>query len=123
MPQLMISLAMLYQPGIRLTLPLMLSQPGNAFQHSNLPTICSCASCNLFTTGGRGTPDGGIFKKDIYIYSPITTSWVYISDLSEVLSHSATVAILSSTEILVIGGEGDSHRTSIVYKGTLHLEL
>ena len=93
---------------------------------SNTPTYQPSAAVlagNLFTIGGRGTPDGGAVKKDIYIYSPSTNSWVYISDLPGVLSHSAAVAFLSSTEILVIGGEGDGHRASIVYKGTLHLKL
>ena len=93
---------------------------------SNTPTYQPSAAVlagNLFTIGGRGTPDGGAFKKDIYIYSPSTNSWVYINDLPGVLSHPAAVAILSSMEILVIGGEGDGHRASIVYKGTLHLNL
>ena len=77
---------------------------------------------NLFTIGGRETSEGGAFKEDIYMYSPSINSWVYVSDLPGVLSNSA-VALLSSTEILVIGGEGDGHRSSIVYKGTLHLKL
>ena len=77
---------------------------------------------NLFAIGGREIPEGGAYKEDIYMYSPSTNSWVYISDLPRILSNPA-VALLSSTEILVIGGEGDGHRARIVYKGTLHLKL
>ena len=36
---------------------------------------------NLLTIGGRETSEGGATKKEVYMYSPSTDSWVYISDL------------------------------------------
>ena len=41
------------------------------------------------------------------MYSPSTTSWIYISDLPAP-HYNTTVAVLSSTEILVIGDLNDS---------------
>ena len=71
---------------------------------------------NILAIGG-----GGAAKKKIYMYSPSTNSWIYVSDLPAPRSHTA-VAVLSSTEILVIGGWDDSYCTiDTVYKGTLHL--
>ena len=68
----------------------------------------------------------GITK--VHMYSPSTNSWIYISDLPIKLTGAA-FAILSSTEILVIGGWTDAcfgemrQRVDSVYKGTLHLKL
>ena len=79
---------------------------------------------NLLAIGGKETSSyGGAKKKEVYMYSPSTNSWIYISDLPAPRSETA-VAVLSSTEILVIGGrsDGDS-RVNTVYKGTLHLKL
>ena len=77
----------------------------------------------LLAIGGEETSRGGAVKKEVYMYSPSTNSWIYISDLSAPRSCTA-VAVLSSTEILVIGGQywygGCSVNT--VYKGTLHLK-
>ena len=71
------------------------------------------------------TPGGGAVKKEVYMYSPFTNSWIYISDLPAPQSETA-VAVLSSTEILVIGGWGDGGRSSprvkTVYKGILCLK-
>ena len=53
------------------------------------------------------------------MYSPSTNSWIYISDLPAPRSSTA-VAVLSSTELLVIGGY-DGGRVNTVYKGTLTL--
>ena len=53
------------------------------------------------------------------MYSPSTNSWIYISDLPAPRSYTA-VAVLSSTEVLVIGGWDDG-RVNTVYKGTLTL--
>ena len=55
--------------------------------------------------------------KEIYMYSPSTNSWIYISDLPAPRSRT-TVSVLSSTEVLVIGGWADD-RVNTVYKGTL----
>ena len=53
------------------------------------------------------------------VYSPSANSWIYISDLPAPRSLSG-VAILSSTEILVIGGWCGG-RINTVHKGTLVL--
>ena len=80
---------------------------------------------NLLAIGGHETSEGGATKKRVYMYSPSTNSWIYISDLPAPRSGPA-VAILSSTEILVIGGWSGGHfgdRVDTVYKGTLHLNM
>ena len=80
---------------------------------------------NLLAIGGKETSSiGGADKKEVYMYSPSTNSWIYIIDLPAPRSYTA-VAVLSSTEILVIGGECDGGRSRVnsVYKGTLHLKL
>ena len=74
---------------------------------------------NLFAIGGDETSEGGADMKEVYMYSPSTNSWIYISDLPAPRSCT-TVAILTSTEIQVIGG-WDFGRINTVYKGTLHL--
>jgi N-acetylneuraminic acid mutarotase len=79
---------------------------------------------NLLAIGGDETSKGGAAKKEVYMYSPSTNSWIYISDLPAPRSLTA-VAVLSSTEVLVIGGWVDGWeggRVNTVYKGTLHLK-
>ena len=75
---------------------------------------------NLLTIGGSERFMG----TKVYMYCPSTTSWIYISDVP-IRQAGATVAVLSSTEILVIGGwiEDDVFLECLdsVYKGTLHL--
>ena len=88
----------------------------------NTPTYRPAAavlSGNLLAIGGKETSEGGVDMKEVYMYSPFTNSWIYISDLPAPRAITAT-AVLSSTEILVIGGE-DGHRMNTVYKGTLEL--
>ena len=92
----------------------------------NTPTCGPAAAVlcgSLFVIGGQETPIGEADKKEIYMYSPSTNSWIYVSDLPAPRSR-ATVAILSSTEILVIGGEATtaSGYTNTLYKGTLYLK-
>ena len=90
---------------------------------SNTPTYCPAAAVlagNLLAIGGDETYEGGAVKKEVYMYSPSTNSWIYISDLPAPLSATA-VAVLSSTEVQVIGGFGDSDSVNTVYKGTLTL--
>ena len=74
---------------------------------------------NLLAIGGNETSKGGADMKEVYMYSPSTNSWIYISDLPAPRARTI-VAILSSTEILVIGG-CDSGRVNTVYKGILHV--
>ena len=88
----------------------------------NTPTHQPAAAVlagNLLAIGGKETSEGGAIKKEVYMYSPSTNSWVYISDLPSPRSTTA-VAVLSSTEVLVIGG-WDGGRVNTVYKGTLTL--
>ena len=74
---------------------------------------------SLLAIGGDEISTGGANMKAVYMYSPSTNSWIYISDLSAPRSHTA-VAVLSSTEVLVIGGR-DGINVNTVYKGTLQL--
>ena len=74
----------------------------------NTPTYRPTAAVlagNLLTVGGTETSQLaiGAVKKEVYMYSPSTNSWIYFRDLPEPRSNT-TVAVLSSTEILVIGG-------------------
>ena len=89
---------------------------------ANTPTYRLAAAVlagNLLAIGGRETSKGGADKKEVYMFSPSTNSWIYISDLPEPRSNTA-VAVLSSTEILVIGVEkSDGNKVNTTYKGTL----
>ena len=89
----------------------------------NTPTYWPAAAVlagNLLAIGGKETSKGGAAMKEVYMYSPSTNSWVYISDLNAPRARTAA-AVLSSTEVLVIGGY-DSGRVKTVYKGSLHLK-
>ena len=78
---------------------------------------------NLLAIGGKETSSkGGPDKKEVYMFSPSTNSWIYISDLPEPRFKTA-VAVLSSTEILVIGGKCDRVNVKTAYNGTLQLKL
>ena len=78
---------------------------------------------NLLAIGGRATSEfGAAEKKDVYMFSPSTDSWLYISDLPQPRSYT-TAAVLSSTEILVIGGWCSDTRVNTTYKGTLQLKV
>ena len=85
------------------------------------PTAAVLAG-NLLAIGGDEAPTRGAAKKEVYMYSPSTNSWIYISDLPAPRSDSI-VAILSSTEILVIGGWKDGDIENSTYKGTLNFNL
>ena len=92
----------------------------------NTPTYGPTATVlagKLLAVGGRETSGlAGEAKKEIYMYSLSTNSWIYISDLPAPRSRT-TAVVLSSTEILVIGGWDDGHdMVHTVYKGTLHLQ-
>ena len=90
---------------------------------ANTPTYQPAAAVlagNLLAIGGDDMSRGGAAKKAVYMYSPSTNSWIYISDLPA--SRFATVAaVLSSTEVLVIGGWDGDDSGNTVYKGTLHV--
>ena len=76
---------------------------------------------NLLAIGGDESAEGGADMKEVYMYSSSTNSWIYISDLPAPLSN-ATAAVLSSTEILVIGGYNGC-RVNTVYRGNLHIDV
>ena len=81
------------------------------------PAAAVLAGC-LLAVGGNKTSKGGAANKDIYMYSSSTNSWTYISDLPAPRSRAA-VAVVSSTEVLVIGGWDEGKRVNTVYMGTL----
>ena len=85
---------------------------------TNYAPAATMLAGKLLAIGGKETSD----KKEVYMFSPSTNSWIYISDLPEPRSVTA-VAVLSSTEILVIGGWCGMSRVSTTYKGTLQLKL
>jgi N-acetylneuraminic acid mutarotase len=82
------------------------------------PTAAVLAD-DLLAIGGRETSqERSAAKKEVYIYCPSTNSWNYISNLPAPRGGTA-VAVLSSTEVLVIGSYDDVGRVNTVYKGTL----
>jgi hypothetical protein len=90
----------------------------------NTPTYEPAAAVlagNLLAIGGDETSKGGADMKAVYMYSPSTNSWIYISDLPAPRSSTA-VAVLSSIEVLVIGGFDGRDTVNTVHKGTLHLK-
>ena len=57
----------------------------------------------------------------VHVYSPCTSAWIHISDLPAPRVWTAT-AMLSPTELLVIGGWNNRRRQNSVYKGLLRIE-
>ena len=88
--------------------------PNTPTYHSSAGTLAN----SLLAIGGDKTSTGGAAAKEVYVYSPLANSWLYISDLLAPRSTTA-VAILSSTKVLVIGGWVDGVRVNTVYMGTL----
>ena len=91
----------------------------------NTPTYIPAAAVlagNLLAIGGahHDQAETGDVVKEVYMYSPSTNSWIYISDIPAPRANTA-VAILSATEILVIGGY-NAGTVNTVYKGTLKIE-
>ena len=76
---------------------------------------------SILAMGGKKVPSG-TNAHEVYMYMPAINSWIYFSDLPAPQFGSA-VAVLSSTEILVIGGYHNENRLSTVYRGTLHLNV
>jgi N-acetylneuraminic acid mutarotase len=88
----------------------------------NTPTYRPAAAVlagNLLAIGGRETSKEGADMMEVYMYSPSANSWIYISDLPSAPRSFTAVAVLSSTEILVIGGWVGHGRVNTVYKGML----
>jgi hypothetical protein len=83
--------------------------------HDHIHPLISIISSNEISKGGAD-------MEEIYmtLYSPSTNSWIYISDLPAPRSVPA-VAVLSSTEILLIGGYSDGDIVNTASKGTLQL--
>ena len=92
----------------------------------NTPTYRPAAAMlagDLLAIGGNETYNwGSADKKEVYIYSSSTNSWIYVSDLPAPRSR-AIVASLSPTEMLVIGGRSSGSKVNTMYKGTLHLKV
>ena len=83
------------------------------------PTAAVLAG-NLLAIGGRETFKGGADKKEIYMYSPSTNSWIYMSDLPAPRSSIAVAVLSLSTELpVVIGGKAEGKTVSTVYMGKL----
>ena len=78
-------------------------------------------SGNLFAIGGWKASEGEVTQKSIHMYSSTTNSWIYFSDLPSPRAWSAG-AMLSSTEILVIGGRNEE-KMRAVHKGTLAVKI
>ncbi len=76
----------------------------------------------ILAIGGNNTFKGETNRKEVYMHSSSTNSWIYISDLPAPRSCIA-VGVLSPAEILVIGGRGESDFVNTVFKGTLCLKL
>ena len=77
-------------------------------------------SSNLLAVGGWQVPEGEVAQKSIHMYSSTTDSWLYFSDLPEPCAWT-TCAVLSATEMLVIGGRYED-KVRTVYKGTLAMK-
>ena len=91
----------------------------------NTPTYRPAAAVlagSLVALGGCETSTGGAGKKEVYMYSPSTNSWIYVSDLPIPRSRNA-VAVLSPTEVLVIGGLIGFIKVNTIIKGTLIMSI
>ena len=88
---------------------------------SNNQPAAGVLSGNLLALGGKGLSSGGN-RKEVCMYLPLNNSWIYFNDLPAPMFGTA-VAVLSSTEILLIGGEGNENRLDTVYKGVLAFRL
>ena len=85
------------------------------------PAAASLAG-NLLAMGGWEERRGGERRKEIYVYSTATKSWIYISNLPVPQARSI-VATLSSGELLIMGGYGDHGDVKTVYRGMLSIDI
>ena len=77
----------------------------------------------LLGIGGTDKATKGENRKKVYMFAESANLWTYIGDFPAP-SFNAAVAVVSSTEILVIGGWGGEtvqERVNTVYKGILKL--
>jgi N-acetylneuraminic acid mutarotase len=77
----------------------------------------------ILAVGGTDKARRGGNRKEIYTFAEAADLWTYIGDLPAP-RFDAAVAVVSSTEILVIGGWGGDtaqERVNTVYKGVLKL--
>lgn len=85
----------------------------------NTPTyqpVAATLNDNLYTIGGLDRADGAVAQKAIYMYDATSNKWIHADDLPSPLVGT-NAAMLSLTEILVIGG-WNGNRVKTVYKGT-----
>ena len=75
----------------------------------------------LIAVGGWEKPVGGERRKEVYVYSPSTESWLYISDLPVPLARS--IVATSSSQLFVIGGYKDGGNVRTVYTGMLAMDV
>ena len=77
---------------------------------------------NLLAMGGWEESRGRERRKEVYVYSMSTDSWIYISNLPAPQACSI-VATLPSGELLVIGGYSDHGDVKTVYRGILTMDV
>ena len=75
---------------------------------------------SLLAIGGGESSIGEADNKGVYMYSSSTNSWILVTDLPAPRSRTIA-AMLSATEILVIGGMENWERVDTVYKATLQI--
>ena len=77
---------------------------------------------SLFALGGDETCTQTMTQERIYVYSPSSNSWVYISDLPAPRIEAAAT-VLSPTEILLIGGRDSKNVGTVntVFKGVVEI--
>ena len=86
------------------------------------PMVAVVLSGTLVVMGGWDTLQGRVAKTELHMYSPATNSWVYVGDLPAPRAVT-TAAMLSPTELLVIGGWDGRERVKTVYRGTLTVTM
>ena len=80
--------------------------------------IAAVLAGHLLAVGGKEISTERADTKKVYVYSPSCNAWIYMSDLPTPRSNTI-IAVLSSTEILVIGGTYRDNEVATVYKGTV----
>ena len=89
------------------------------------PTAAAFGETILSVGGSNSTKSGSTHSEisdRITLHSPSTDSWIYISDLPAPRMNVA-IALVSPTEILVIGGLGDEGQKRTIYSGTLCVSM
>ena len=82
------------------------------------PAVSVLAENNIVAIGGGVSPQSVSAQSSVFALSQITDSWNYIGDLPSP-RHGTATAVLSPTEILVIGGWDDKGQKNTVFRGTL----